>query len=214
VALYFDTGTGDASRICVWHAEEPVDALAALAAIPPAAPPTGTTARQKERLTVQLLLRRVFAGGTTPPLQYDSYGRPTLPTTGLSISISHTGPFVGIMLSPRSRCGLDLEVIHPRIRHIAPRFLSDEEQRFAGTDPSLLSLYVLWGAKEVLYKIHGSKGLLFREHIAVEPFAPGAAGKVQAHLLANGVRTSFSVHYQKEGGLLLTYAVPPENYPG
>jgi len=212
VAICFETGTGDSSRISIWHAGEPVDTLAALAGMQPGALPAGTAARQKERLAVQLLLRRLFADGETPSLQYDRFGRPMLPSTGLSISISHTGPFIGIMASRHDRCGLDLEVIHPRIRTIAPRFLSTEEQHFAGKDPSLLSLYILWGAKEVLYKIHGRRGLLFNKHIAVAPFAPATEGSVQADLLADGLRTTFTVRYRREGDLLITHAVPPENY--
>ena len=134
-------------------------------------------------------------------------GKPSLPGHPYSISISHTKNFVGVLLSASASCGIDLEILHPRILKIADRFLSDEEKRFMPPNQPLPYLYVMWGAKEVLYKIYGKGNILFKKHLKVEKFAYQQEGKVTAWIVKEDYSKSHAIHYRQMGELMLTYAI-------
>jgi 4'-phosphopantetheinyl transferase EntD len=59
--------------------------------------------------------------------------------------------------------GVDVERVSPRVQRIKNRFLTEQEQVIVGaTDADLM---LAWSVKEAVYKMYGSKKLLFKEHI-------------------------------------------------
>src|SRR5258706_451592 len=69
------------------------------------------------------------------------------------------------------------------------------------------TLHVIWGAKEVLFKIHGKGGLDFKKQMHVHPFVPAVwGGSVDAELKTDGKISHFKIHYFFSGKLIVVYA--------
>ena len=99
----------------------------------------------------------------------DEFNKPHLMNDLAAISLSHASPYVVAILNTKSLCGIDIEQIRKKLKPLAPKFLNDNELSLAGDD--LTKLAILWGAKEALYKLHGRKSLIFKEHLAVKDFS-------------------------------------------
>ncbi|MEN8119964.1 MAG: 4'-phosphopantetheinyl transferase superfamily protein [Bacteroidota bacterium] len=125
-------------------------------------------------LTYELLEKKVI-------IDYDEFGKPSLRNDNRQISISHTDGMVAVQISNQPT-GVDVEKISGRVAKIAHKFLSPTEQKAIDIKNQLLHMYAYWGAKETIYKIHGRKGLDFKENIRIEPFKIEKEGTIIAHL--------------------------------
>ena len=197
---------GSGTELAIWKAEEPVEALCSLLGLSPESLPSRAPSRRVEWLSARLLVKNMLKAEGVPVIEYDGYGKPLLPGTGLHLSISHTNQYVGVMLC-KSECGIDMEMIHPRIEKLAERFLSGDEKEFISPTDRICSLYVVWGAKEVLYKVHGKKDIIFKDDLKVMPFAYAGEGHVTASLVKRGHEMTVKVKYKRLGDVMLTYAV-------
>jgi 4'-phosphopantetheinyl transferase EntD len=59
-----------------------------------------------------------------------------------------------VITSSTHPVGIDIERLKDRIYRIKDRFLTIEEHKSLGETNRLEKLYVIWGAKESLYKIY------------------------------------------------------------
>lgn len=121
---------------------------------------------QKGFISVRHLLKE--AGYSDGDLYYSDDGKPHL-KDGKEISISHSYQFSTIIVSNKS-VGIDIEKNREKIKKIAHKFVG-KESVFLEAENLIKQLTVLWGAKESLYKIHPDGGLLFIEHLPIDPFA-------------------------------------------
>jgi len=80
-------------------------------------------------------------------------------------SISHSWPYVAVMVSLTQECGIDIQTWHPRIQKIQHKFLSAEEQSLFNNDTKLLTS--AWCAKEAAYKWQGRRGVEFIDHLPI-----------------------------------------------
>ena len=206
MAIFLENAGNPGLKLAIWKTDEPVEDLCSILDLPLPALPARVESRQKEWLAIRILLKILLNSKSIPVLEYDEMGKPSLPDFPYSISISHTKSYVGILLSLSTACGVDLEIIHPRIKKIAGRFLSDEEQKHWNSGSPLPDLYITWGAKEVLYKIYGKGGILFKQHLRVEPFSIQDEGIVMAGIEIENYSKTHTVHYRQMGELILTYA--------
>lgn len=195
-------------QLAVWKMDEELEELLAMAAL------TDTDMqrlnsfthepRKKEWISIRMLLKRL---GYSSSIAYYETGKPFLENSKAHISISHTRDFAGIILSDSSVVGLDLERIHPRIEKIAHKFLSEEEESAVPSANRLEHLFVIWGAKEVLFKMHHVGELLFKEHLNVKPFTFRPKGFVQASINKDSFQKNFSLAYELREDLLITRCV-------
>ena len=160
--------------------------------------------RKREYVTVRALLRAMTPEAPVS-IRYDKNGKPH-PDQMKSMSISHTGNFVAVMLSERSACGLDMELIDERILRLAKKFVNDEEKKHLPEQNLIEHLQVLWGAKEVIFKIHGLGDLDFRKHMNVHAFHFADTGNLTAELKKEGFEQIFQVHYKQFGQLMLSWS--------
>jgi 4'-phosphopantetheinyl transferase len=160
--------------------------------------------RKKEWISIRMLLKRL---GYSSSIAYHETGKPFLNNSQAQISISHTRDYAGIIISDSSVVGLDLERIHPRIENIAHKFLSREEESHLPTENILEHLFVIWGVKEVLFKMHHVGELLFKEHLHVKPFNFRQKGFVQASINKDNFQKIFSLEYELKEDLLITRCV-------
>ncbi len=98
----------------------------------------------------------------------DEYGKPHLRNRVAEISLTHTLRYVVASLSLSAPLGVDLERVAPKLLRVAPKFLSEEEEKYALTDFRRLCTY--WCAKEAIYKLYGTKQLSFKQEIFIHDF--------------------------------------------
>ena len=114
---------------------------------------------RKQFLAKHLLLKQL---NLTGKISYLNNGKPVL-KEGHYISISHSGPFVGLAISQKP-IGIDIEKNQPKLKRIANRFISDEDYNNKQLNNEL---HWLWTAKESIYKLAGIRGLSFKNDIII-----------------------------------------------
>lgn len=161
--------------------------------------------RKREWLTVRVLLRTFFPASTLPLITYDQFGKPSL-DINRGISISHTKEFVAIIITDKANAGIDIETLRDRITVLSSKFCNKEELNAVPALNRIEYLHVLWGAKEVLYKLHGRGEMDFRAHLHVEPFQFEKKGTVNASVHKNDRSSSHLIAYQLWNNMMLTYS--------
>ncbi len=162
--------------------------------------------RKREWLTVRVLLRTFFPDSALPLLSYDQFGKPSL-NIDKGISISHTKEFVAIIITQKVNAGIDLETLRDRIVDLSPKFSNEEELKVVPELNRIEYLHVLWGAKEVLFKLYGRGEMDFRAHLHVEPFQFEKNGVVQASVQKNDIFSKHSISYELWKNMMLTYSI-------
>jgi 4'-phosphopantetheinyl transferase len=166
-----------------------------------------TPTRKQHWLSYRLILPFLVHENELSAISYDEYGKPYLNNGVRHISVSHSGKFSALIASPTHSVGIDIEHIEDKILNISHKFLNDKEIKETGTNPSLESLYVIWAAKEALYKLHGKRNILFREHLYIEPFTCDDSGVVFGSIDSEQVKKTLGVHYQIMDDYILAYAI-------
>jgi len=157
---------------------------------------------QKGFISVRHLLKK--AGYSDTDLFYSETGKPNL-KDGKHISISHSFTYSTIIISDKC-VGIDIEKNRDKITRIAHKFVGSESSFL--TDENLIEqLTVLWGAKESLYKIHPKGGLLFREHLPIEPFTL-TKKKTTGWIKKHPWNESYAIEFEFIDGFTLAYAIP------
>lgn len=154
-------------------------------------------------LSVRKLLAKV--GYTDFDLHYDATGKPNL-EDGRHISISHSHEFSAIIISDQI-VGIDLELCREKAAVIAHKFVHEAESKFM--DPAapeyIQKLTVLWGVKEVIFKIRNEIGISFKDHVRAERFALNDK-QTLAHLEMDGLHKIFRVYFETVENFVLVYA--------
>lgn len=176
----------EAGATAIWQTSESVDELHALFVESATADTAGyaaltTDKRRKEWLAERLLLRHAFNRGGTIGHRPD--GSPFLTEGGAHISISHSGPFVALSLSPAARVGIDLEQRGPRAFRLRTKFLSPGEYGYDEPRDAATAALVAWSAKEAAFKLFGRPGITLKEGIRLTRAAgSGARLRLEASL--------------------------------
>lgn len=170
---------GPRCQVIVWKIEESVEELLAMISLHPSDKEKfgllHNPEKQREFLALRCCLSDMF--GENPPVFYTSNGKPYLEEGG-HISFSHTRGFAGMIISRDKRVGIDLEMHRESFRRIAPKFMSESENRCLQKETEIEQLIHYWGAKEVMVKITGNRRHNFKQHLRVAPFtySPGSCG--------------------------------------
>jgi phosphopantetheinyl transferase (holo-ACP synthase) len=210
----------------VWHIEESLEELAKMH-------PCGdrylkevrerfsNEKRQLERMAARVLLFELLK--EVKEVVYSPTGRPSLELEDeekpCSVSISHSGEYVAVMISFCGECGIDLEQYGPRVQKVKERFMhpeegvkvSDEVKKWAKREE--LSTEVLegllhWTTKEALYKMLNRTDVDFREELRLPAFTMYRLGRFNARVfLPAKPRTSL-----KEGASVAK-KVKGQSYP-
>ncbi|MCV6630081.1 MAG: 4'-phosphopantetheinyl transferase superfamily protein [Flavobacteriaceae bacterium] len=156
-------------------------------------------------LSVRQLLK--LLGYTPADLYYDKNGKPHL-KDGSYISITHSFDFAAVIVSSNKEVGIDIEKRRDKILRIAHKFTPIHEYRtLANSEAVIRKLTLVWGAKEALYKIFATPGLLFLEHIFVEDFGFEELC-TQATISYRGKISKFQVHFLELENFSCAYAQP------
>jgi len=161
---------------------------------------THSEQHQKGFVSIRQLLK--IMGYADADLFYTADGKPHL-KDGKRISITHSFDFSAIIISDFA-VGIDIEMNREKILKIAPKFMS-EEWDFYDENQGVEFLTVIWGAKESLYKIHPDGGLLFKEHLPIEPFQL-KDGKTKGWIKKDKYYEFFCIYFESFEGYTLVFA--------
>ncbi len=160
--------------------------------------PAGISNQQKRlewvagRLLTQTLLENfdLAYNGLTK----DEFGKPFATDLDVHLSLSHSYPFVAVVVDRRYIVGIDLEQPKEKLLRVAPRILSEEELGNAGDN--LIKHCIYWCSKETLIKIYGKKDLTLSRDLLIEPFEVSIEGNIVGRIIVNEVETVIPLYYK------------------
>ncbi len=166
-----------------------------------------TVSRKRHWLSYRLILPYLVKQEELSAIEYDEYGKPHLNNGVRHISVSHSGKFSALIVSPTRSVGIDIEQVNPKIFNIAHKFLNNKEVTAIVDKNALQKLYIIWAAKEALYKLYGKKDILFKDNIRIFPFDFKGYGEVNGEIFAAEFEREYNLHYQTLEEYILVYSV-------
>lgn len=160
--------------------------------------------RKKQWLSYRCLFKEILKD-IPVHIEYDKNRKPFIRNHPCHISVSHAGNYSAVILSGRQKVGIDIEKISPRIEKIASRFVHPDEIHLLDGPDRLEKLYLIWGAKEALYKLYGKKELDFRYDIVINNFELKASGGFEGFVIKNNDRVKSELQYRFLNGYSLVY---------
>jgi 4'-phosphopantetheinyl transferase len=177
--------------VALWHIKESKEELLQMI------PSSWLRTLDPQKLSVHNLAARVLANTVCPDfdiLEKDEYGKPYFESADHKISISHSGEFAAFMFKEKSECGIDMEEVTGRVKRIVSKFFREDEKEYLNHD--LKGMYIVWCAKEALYKYYGLKSLDFRDHLRVEYTDVGESGVIVGHINKGEYSKQLSLEYE------------------
>lgn len=136
----------------------------------------------------------------------DKHGKPFLVQDERFISLSHCQGYAAAIAATQP-VGVDVEIVSNRVQRIKDRFLTADEQSILGTEDAGLMLG--WSAKEAVYKLHGARGLVFKEHMLIEAHLPERQA-LSLRLTSNELDLVLPLHYIFQDGCVLVWVCQPD----
>ena len=102
-----------------------------------------------------------------------------------------------------------MEQMSPKIFKVAHKFLNDCELRIVFSEYAMEGLYVIWAAKEALFKLYGKRDIQFREDIRIFPFEFLGQGTIKGEITGKDETRFYEISYQTLENYILVYAVYP-----
>ncbi len=159
--------------------------------------------RRLEWLATRALLTQFYTA--IPSIDYKENGKPFFNDLKDKISISHSGTMVAIALHSTQTPGIDIEMLNQRIFKIATRFLGDEEKVAIGNNPTVEELTIVWGAKEVLFKIYEHGEVSFKEDLLVKPFKISPRGSFSGIIKKDDKNAHIPMEYMQIGNYMMVH---------
>ena len=138
---------------------------------------------------------------------YNEKGKPYLLSGKGHISISHAWPFVCLFIQESRSVGVDIERMTDRIFKIAPRFINEKEFEWLSAPLNIRELYLIWAAKEAVFKMKGGGGIDFRLHLTVQRTALQTGGIAKLIYSKNGAEELLNIYYQFLDSMIVVYTI-------
>ena len=165
--------------------------------------------RKLEWICSRALVKHLIPEINQVNIIYDINGKPHLesPIKGINyhISISHSLNDVAVMVSKDEPVGIDLETIRDRILTISKRFINEDELKGIEEKSTIEHMHVIWGIKEVIFKLYSIGELSFHNEIFTEKFDYKGKGELMGFILKDNFAKSYSLQYEKINNLMLVY---------
>ncbi len=133
----------------------------------------------------------------------DEFGKPFPAGYDYQLSLSHSFPFVAVLLDKYESVGIDLEQPKEKLLRIASRIHNDDELKDAGTD--VIKHCIYWCAKETLIKIYGKKDLVFSENMRILPFKRELEGHIIGKIIVKDVERVIPLYYKVHPEFVLVF---------
>ncbi len=199
------------STYALWEITESVEELRALVANTANVQlPDGditNEAKQAEWMAGRLLLASLVneMGDDYLGIYKDQYGKPYLNQLKHQISLSHSLPLVAAIVHQDRAVGIDVEQPKEKLRRIAYKFLTEQEQKACGDDLERLCIH--WSVKEALYKLYGRKKLIFKENLLVNYQVDGEDIQLFGKVIVNDTTEEYKLQVEKVKDSLLVFTL-------
>jgi 4'-phosphopantetheinyl transferase len=196
--IIFEKQINAAKKLAVWQITESLDFF--LAQLGQMANPQATTKRQLENAVCCVLLNTLGGKNLHLKLDKDVYGKPFIHDHDIAVTFSHSKEMVACMIDVSNQAvGIDVEKKRESILSISKKFINSED-----TTPfdEVLHCHLVWGAKEVLYKIHSKKELDFIRHLTVK-----FQEKYEGFIHKNEVHASYSLDFKELSNFILVWNI-------
>ena len=162
--LIFECNIGDTRKLGVWKITEDLSFFQKNLHQP--VHPDLSQRRQIESACSRYMLNHLSGIRADEFLFKEENGRPVLKDSMISVSFSHSKDHLACLIDFLGKpVGVDIERIRDNIGSIAPKFVSETDS----TSFNEINMHhqLIWGAKEVLFKIYAKGELDFKQHMHV-----------------------------------------------
>lgn len=135
-------------------------------------------------------------------------GKPYLSDNSYHISYSHSAHYASAVASSNNHVAIDVEIFRKnRSLEVAKMFMDEWELSYFKQHPNPYFFFLIWSAKETLFKVHGKRGIYFREniHVNLEDFSLKQNGSVLGIVQSNEIERYYDVYYEIFSDFVLTY---------
>ncbi|MFN0201799.1 MAG: 4'-phosphopantetheinyl transferase family protein [Bacteroidia bacterium] len=135
-------------------------------------------------------------------------GRPYLSDNSHHISYSHSHGYAAAVASHKHEVAIDIELFskkyNPELSH---KFMDKRELEYFQKHKDPHFFYLIWSAKETLFKIQGKKGVSLRQHIhiQIEDFSLRQNGKITGYIETENTKRYYEISYEIFSDFVLTY---------
>ena len=166
--------------------------------------------RRFEFLRTRLLLKTLI--GREVWVSHTEEGKPYISDESYSLSISHAGDYVAVMLGKTVPVGVDVELKREKLFRVQHKFLGKEEsalvEELEDREMRLRLLLLHWCAKEAIFKRYEKSLPEFSEEIMILPFDfQKEEGVVHAVAEPNDKKIPMTLKYKTLGDLALVYTI-------
>lgn len=195
--LIFEKTIDTAKKLAVWQITESDEELFTKHAFKPKQ--EYSQKRNRELAVSHILLNYLLGYDAHINLRKDTYGKPYLDNSKIAVSFSHSKQMVACIIDMNGQAvGIDIEIIRETIRGIAHKFYTSNDK---APLEGILAPHLVWGGKEVLYKIYAKKELDFIDHISVNfdseniVLGPEIAGSGSGKIHKNNYQTNHDLFF-------------------
>jgi 4'-phosphopantetheinyl transferase EntD len=197
MSLIIDKQVNNHSRMGIWEIQESYEELFSMLNLNQAEIKTVQNfknhRRKLEWMSVRVLLNKLTDKHNT--IVYNGNRKPFLADKSHNISISHSYQYAAVLISEKRHAGIDIEIMQPKIKHIAKKFINNTEHKNIIKSREIYHLYLHWCAKEALYKMFDKKDISFKNNITIEPFKPSDEGKITGEVITGEINEKVDLNY-------------------
>lgn len=150
------------AEVVIWKMEETESFYAAA---------TGLTSlikadkRRIEYYAGRYVLQSIIPHLDLNTIKIDDIGKPYLSDGSYQFSISHSYPYVAVVVHPDLEVGIDIQMYRDKIVRLQSKFLSATELNLNLS--SVAGITLLWNAKEAMYKWRATGGQDFSDQLQI-----------------------------------------------
>lgn len=168
--IFFQHSINETTKLGIWKIEEPESFF--LEKVPVKQYVTHPYKRL-QHLAGRLLLTELFHDFPLEEILIADTRKPFLENEKYHFSISHCGNFAAAVASSHKRVGVDIEMVTPRLKGIAHKFLTPEESTYLDQWKDLSALHlqmltIIWSSKEAIFKWYGLGKVDFRRDMVLD----------------------------------------------
>lgn len=121
--------------------------------------------KRLEYLASRLALKILLPELKLEDIMIDSEGKPHIHNSELHFSISHSFPYIAVIIDNEKSVGIDIQTKQDKILRLQSKFLSEFEMELCNNNIDNITL--AWCYKEAMYKKYGKGGIDFKLHMPI-----------------------------------------------
>jgi len=203
--LVYQQNINAATKIAVWHINEPEDFFLAQV---PLQKNISHWHKRLQHLAGRLLLKEMYPDFPVSLIRIADTKKPYLEDEPFHFSISHCGDYAAAIVSKEYRAGVDVELVNDKIGLIQKKFMSEGEKKMFNEQCSMNNVQcatLCWSVKESVFKWWGKGSVDFKRSMVLK-MIQGNNSEGKVHCLFKN-ETELLVHYLSFNDNFLTWVL-------